>query len=470
MTCIMTHKNFLLMCTSTLLLAGCSMAPSYERPAAPVAATWPSAAPGQQKEKAFDASWQSFFLDPKLRQLITQALANNRDLRVAALNIKIARAAYRVSWANRLPTVALEGSESAQLTPKALSTSQNATVSRQFNASVGTTAFELDLFGRLDSLKDEALESYLAMEETRTSTQITLVAEVANAYLTLICDKHLYALTEKTLHTREQSLELAEKTFSLGSSSALDLAQAQSLVESAKANLAQYDRQVEQDKNALVLLVGAPLDDALISGPLPDLETTPFVETIAVGMPSEVLLRRPDIAAAEHSLKSANANIGAARAAFFPTISLTGSEGFASPTLGNLFRGASGSWAFAPQVSLPIFDGGRNAANLESAEDSKEIAVAEYEKSIQSAFHEVADDLAAKRTWATQIQAQKAFVAATQKSFSLSQARYEYGISNHLDVLDSERSLYSAQQDLVSAQANRLFNLVNLYKALGGGV
>jgi multidrug efflux system outer membrane protein len=473
----MMLKKLFLTCATAALLTGCSMAPAYKRPTPPVAGDWPQTAAsqgGDQKtaEKPFDAKWQSFFVDPPLRSLITQALANNRDLRVAALNIKVAQATYRISVANMLPTVNAGGGFTKQQIPQALSTSipQNKIVSQQYSANLGVTAFELDLFGRLTSLKNQALENYFATEEARTGTQISLVAEVANAYLTLLGDAKLLALTEDTLHAREKSLDLIKRSFQLGAVSGLDVAQAQSLSEAAKVNLEIYLRRVAQDKNALTLLVGAPIDDTLQATALPDLATTRFIEDPVVGLPSEVLLRRPDIAEAEHQLKAANANIGAARAAFFPRISLTGSEGFASPSLGTLFQGASRAWNFIAQATLPIFDSGRNIADLKSANAARDIAVARYEKAIQSAFRDVADALAAKGTLANQIKAQTAMLEATETTYRLSKARYDQGIDSYLTLLDSERSLYSAEQAEITVEVEKLSNQINLYKALGGGM
>lgn len=470
-------KTILLTCAAAALLAGCSLIPDYNRPDLPVSQTWPQG-PGYGPEATAktdaqapaDTSWKKFFVDPTLQGLIQQALDNNRDLKVAALNIEVARASYRITEADLLPNVNAGASETIQRTPKLLSTTvpQQAITTRRYAANLGVTAFELDLFGRLRSLDEQALQKFLATEQARTSTQISLVAEVANAYLTLLGDRKLLTLTEETLTTREKSLNLIERSFERGVGSQLDVAQARSAVETARVAKAKYLRQVEQDKNALVLLVGSPIDEAKL--PLnKDLGGVRFVEDVKVGLPSDVLLKRPDIMQAEYQLRAANANIGAARAAFFPTISLTGSFGSASPSLDTLFQGNSGSWSFMPQITMPIFDAGRNQANLDSAKASREIAVAQYEKSIQSAFSEVSDALAAKGTLTDQMTSQAALVAATQDSYRLSQARYDRGIDSYLTVLDSQRSLFSAQQDLVSVEVSRLTNMVTLYKVLGGG-
>ena len=475
----MTMKKLFLAAGAAALLSGCSLIPDYTRPEAPVAPSWPEGAAYKAEAKpdtkpdtaqAPDIGWRQFFVDPTLQKLIGQALDNNRDLRVAALNIEVARATYRVSEAALLPQVDAGVSETISRTPKQLSTSvpQQALTTRRYSANLGVTAFEIDLFGRLRSQEEAALNRFLSTEQARESTQISLVAEVANAYLTWLGDRKLLTLTEETLATREKSLNLIERSFERGIGSQLDVAQARSAVETARVSRIAYQRQVAQDLNALTLLVGAPLDAATLAG-AGDLDAMRFVAEVPVGLPSDVLLRRPDIAQAELTLKAANADIGAARAAFFPTISLTGSFGTSSKTLGNLFEAGSGAWSFAPQATMPLFDAGRNQANLDSAKASRDIAVAQYEKSIQSAFREVADALAAKGTLGDQRNAQGALVDANQTSTRLSQARYDRGIDSYLTVLDSQRSLYSAQQELVSIQVSQLSNLVTLYKVLGGG-
>ena len=470
-----TMKKIVLMTCAAAVLSGCSLVPDYMRPDMPVAQAWPqgpaaAATPAAKDGQSLwtDTAWKEFFTDPTLQRLIQQSLDNNRDLRVAALNIEVARATYRVTQADLLPNLDANGSGSVARTPLNASRTVPATkvTARSYAANVGVTAFELDLFGRVRALNEQALEQFLATEEARNSTQISLVAEVANAYLTWLGDRKLLALTEETLETRLKSLDLIDQSFARGVSSELDLAQAKTAVETARANRALYLRQVDQDRNALTLLVGSPITDDALAG---ELDSMRLVEDLPVGLPSEVLLRRPDIAQAEHSLKAANANIGAARAAFFPSISLTGAAGYSSRNLSNLFEAGSGAWSFGPSVSLPIFDAGRNQANLDSAKASRDIAVAQYEKSIQTAFREVADALAAKGTLTDQMAAQGRLVEATRTSYRLSQARYDHGIDSYLNVLDSQRSLYSAQQELVSVQVERLSNLVSLYKVLGGG-
>lgn len=464
-------KTALIPCV--MLLSACSLIPDYLRPDMSVPTEWPVAPSSEAKtldsagKPAWgEVAWKEFFTDASLQELIQKALDNNRDLRVAALNIEVARASYRVSEADLLPSVAAGISGSGQHTPRVLTMPMAAQTTHQYNANLSVTAFELDLFGRLRSLNQQALESYLATEEARNATQIALIAEVANAYLTLLGDRKQLALSEKTLATRQKSYELIERRLEFGMSNELDRAQARTAVESARTNQARYIRLVEQDINALQLLVGAPINRA---APTIELDSVQLVQDMPAGLPSEVLLRRPDIMQAEHALKAANANIGAARAAFFPRVSLTALAGFASPALSSLFDSDNHTWSFAPSITVPIFDAGRNQANLEASKANREIAVARYEKSIQSAFRDVSDGLVARGTLVNQIEAQKALVDAADTSYRLSDARYRHGIDSYLAVLDAERSLYSAQQDLIQVQVQRLSNLVSLYKALGGG-
>jgi len=463
--------------TAATLLSGCSLVPDYLRPDAPVPSLWPTgagpAAPAKPDTPLLgDMAWKSFFTDPSLQYLIEQALENNRDLRVAALNIDVARSTYRVSESDLFPHLTAGASATADHSPKSISQASppKASDTRRFNANLGITSFEVDLFGRLSSLEEASLEKYLATEEARSATRITLIAEVANAALTLFGDRALLDLTNETLASREASLELIQRSFERGVASQLDVAQARTAVETARVNRARYQRQVEQDKNALTLLVGAPVDESKLALAGRDLSAMRFVEDLPTGLPSEVLLRRPDIVQAEHTLKAANANIGAARAAFFPTLSLTGTFGSTSPTLDTLFSAGTGAWSFVPQITTPIFDAGKNFANLDSAKASRDIAIAQYEKAIQTAFSEVANSLTAKTALSAQVKSQSDLVAATRDSYTLSRARYDRGIDSYLTVLDSQRSLYSAEQDLITVQVSRLSNLVTLYKVLGGGV
>ena len=444
-----------------LALAGCmSLAPKYERPAAPVAASFPELAPSAATGAAASSiAWQQFFADARLKQLIELALANNRDLRVAILNIEQARAQYQIRRADTLPSVGIGASGSR-------ATESEDSIRSTYSAGLVVSAFELDLFGRVRSLSDAALAQFLATEEARKATHISLVASVANAHLQLLADEELLALTQKTLDARLESLKLVQLKYDNGVVSKLDLQQSLSLVDSARVTLAQQQRLRAQDTNLLTLLVGQTIPEALAPGAT--LAETMLGE-LPGGLPSDLLAVRPDIRAAEQQLIAANANIGAARANFFPRISLTGSAGSVSSELSGLFKSGSFGWSFAPQMVLPIFDYGRNSATLGSAKAGREIAVAQYEKSIQTAFREVADGLAGQATYSEQLRAQRAVAAAEAERFNLSDLRYRSGASSYLDLLDAQRSLFVAQQAAVQANLQRLQNQVTLYRVLGGG-
>ena len=444
---------------TALLLAGCSMMPTYERPAAPVAPAWAGTPGTPAAQPAADIEWQSYFSDPQLQQLIALALQGNRDLRVAALNIEQARAQYQVRGADRFPTVnaAVTGSR----TPNAAGG-----ITSVYNAGFSISAWEIDFFGRLSSLKEAALAQYLATEEGRKAVQISLVAAVATGWLNLLADEELLAITRQTLATREESLRLSRLRFDNGATSELDYRQAQSLTEAARVALAQQQRQRALDENALVLLLGQPLPAGFaVTG------TTAAVTLaeLPAGLPSELLVRRPDIRQAEQQLVAANANIGAARAAFFPRIALTAGVGTASSHLSNLLRSGSWGWTLAPQALLPIFDAGRNQANLESVTAARSIAMAQYEKSIQVAFREVADALAGRATLGEQLRAQQAQADAEAARFNLSDLRYRNGVASYLDLLDAQRALFTARQAVVQARLAQLQNQVVMYKTLGGG-
>ena len=454
------------------LLHGCTLAPEYQRPDLPVAEQLP-AAPGNQKSllPAKDADvvnaelgWREYFTDPRLQQLLTLALAHNLDLRTSALNVEAYQAQYRVQRSALFPAISAEGVGSKQRT---LSGSGYAT-SEVYSASVGVTAYELDLYGRVRNLKDQALEQYLAMEETHRSARISLVAEVARAYLTWLADHELLAITEDTLRSEDESFRLVEQRTREGIATQLDLAQARTSLETARANLSLYQRLVAQEINSLTLLVGTALPESLLRDAAP-LNAQTFVAAPASQLPSRILLQRPDIMAAEHELKGAHADIGAARAAFFPTISLTAKTGAISGDLSNLFDGGSGSWLFSPSINLPIFTAGRLQAQLDAAVIRKEMSVARYEKAIQSAFSEVADTLVASDTYVHQLQAQKANLVANQEYHALAKDRHRQGVDSFLTLLDAQRSLYSARQRYLVVQLAQLINQVNLYKALGGG-
>ena len=456
-------------------LAGCSLAPTYERPDAPVSSAYP-AGPAYKADAAgpvatADIGWRDFFADPLLQQLIEQSLANNRDLRVAALNVEAARAQYRIQRADLLPSVGIAGKETAQRTPADLSPSGQASTSHNYQVGAALSSWELDLFGRIRSLSDKALESYLALDETRTATQLTLIAEVANAYLTLRADQELLSLTRDTLKSQDDSYKLTKQSFDQGLSTALDLSQAEVSLRTAQRNLSQYTRQAAQDRNALVLLVGQPLSPE-ISAALDNaikLDDGMLPTALPAGLPSELLARRPDIRAAEHQLKGANANIGAARAAFFPTISLTGLLGVASPSLDTLFKGGQGYWSFSPSITTPLFAGGsiREGLNLARARDN--IAVAQYEQTIQQAFREVSDALAGEATYGAQLDAQRALQDSSARTLELSNLRYTNGVDSYLQVQTAQVDFFNAQLALVQTGLAALINRVELYKALGGG-
>ena len=449
---------------ATLALGGCmSFIPTYQRPAAPVAAAYapellPAGAAGAPA--AADIDWQHYFTDARLQRLVGIALANNRDLRVAALNIEQARAAYQIKRADELPSVG------AGLSAQRLAFGGGGLIN-VYSAGLQLTGYELDLFGRVRALSQAALAQYLATEEARKTVQIALVASVANTYVSLLADDESLRVTRETLKTREDSFKLIQLKFDNGASSELDLRQAEQLLEGARVALAQARRQRALDANALVLLLGQSLPaDLPPAAPLADQQA---VADLPAGLPSELLTRRPDVLAAEQQLRSANANIGAARAAFFPRITLTANAGTASTALSGLFK--SGSLAFTGSATLlqPIFDAGRNQAGLEVAKVNKDIAIAQYEKAIQTAFREVSDALAGRATLGEQLRAQAAQTKAAQVSYKLADLRYRNGASSYLDLLDAQRSLFAAQQALVQVQALQVQNLVTLYKVLGGG-
>jgi len=463
-------------CGALLFLAGCaSMAPTYEKPAAPVPNAWPEGpaykgeavqASKEQKPLA-EIPWQEFFVDPRLQKLISLALDNNRDLRVAVLNMDRFRALYQIRRADLLPQVNGNGGAAFQGIADDLSNNGNGGTSHQYDVGVGISSYEVDLFGRVRSLKDQALEQYLATEQARRGVQITLVSQVATAYLTLASDLERLKLAKDTLVNQQESYKLSRSRFDAGVASALDLQQAQTSVDAARVDIARFTTLVAQDLNALNLVVGSNVSSDLLPKSL--YENLAALKDVAPGLPSDVLLSRPDILQAEYGLRGANANIGAARAAFFPRITLTSSVGFGSDELTGLFNAGNLAWSFVPRITVPIFEGGRNKANLQVAEVDRDISVAQYERAIQIAFREVADALAQRGTIDEQVAAQQSLTGATAETYSLSQARYESGIDSYLNVLDAQRSLYAAQQNLITSRLVRLNNMVTLYKVLGGG-
>jgi multidrug efflux system outer membrane protein len=464
-------------------MAACTLEPRYQRPQAPISPQWPEATEAGAPA-ASDIGWRDFFEDATLQRLIELALLHNPDARVAELNIAAARAQYQIQRASLFPAISASGFGEFEKYPASVATlassgasttgtgaasppASGSNVFRYYDVGVGFTSYEIDLFGKIRSLDRERLQQYLGYVETRRSAQISVVAEVASAYLTLLADNALLQITRDTLSSQQDSLKLIQMSFEGGVATALDFHQAQTTVATAQANLAQYERQVAQDQDALVVLLGVPLPaDLPLNGAL---DSEKLLTDLPAGMPSDVLTRRPDILAAEHNLIAANANIGAARAAFFPSISLTGTFGTASTQLSGLFQGGSTTWTFAPQVSVPIFAGGANVAGLHLATAQKDILTTQYQQSIQGAFREVADALAGRGTLDRQLAADQALVDASAESYRLSSMRFTNGVDNYLSVLDSQRLLFSAQQSLVDVKLARLENLVTLYKALGGG-
>lgn len=445
---------------AALVLTGCSFIPIYERPAAPVPVLFPGQ-PANAVSAEAEVPWQQFVADTRLRDLIALSLANNRDLRLATLNMEQVRAQYQIRRADQFPTLNLAASGSRQPT-------SSGGTSSSYSVGLALSSWEIDFFGRIASLKEAALAQYLSSEEARRAVQTSLVATVASTWLSLQANEELLALTQRTLRTRDDSLRLTRLRFDNGATSALDLRLAESLTAAAQAALAQQQRLRALDRNALTLLVGQAVPEALLAT-VPIASEQPLFGAVPAGLPSDLLTRRADIRQAEQQLIAANASIGAARAAFFPRISLTAGLGSASSELSGLFK--SGSWGFslAPQALLPIFDAGRNQAGLASAQAGRDIAVAQYEKTIQIAFREVADALAGRATLGDELRALQAQATAEADRFRLSDLRYRNGVASFLDVLDAQRSLFAVQQSLTLSQLALQQNQVALYRALGGG-
>lgn len=429
-------------------------------PTTPGAPPIPADTERQADRAVDDIGWRDFFIDKRLQELIARALENNRDLRTAMLNVERARSLYRIQRAELVPSVGVNALASRSGGSTGLG------VVEGYRADIGV-AYEVDLFGRVRSLNESALQQYFAQESAHRSAQLTLVAEIANAYLRLAGDQELLRVAQATLKNQENAFRLTEQRYQLGAVSGVDLAQARTTVETARADSAQFAGRVAQDRNALALLVGAGIEPELFPDRLD--ERVSGLGALPARLPSEVLLRRPDVLQAEFLLRSANANIGAARAAFFPSISLTANVGSISAELSDLFSAGTGGWSFIPQLNLPIFQGGRLRANLDVARADREIALAQYERTIQTGFREVADTLALTRTLAEQRQAQLALVEAAGEAYRLSQARYEAGQTSFLAALDAQRTLYLAEQALISTRLAEQFNRVNLYRVLGGG-
>ena len=457
---------------AVMLLSGCTLAPRYERPDLPVESAWPESARLTDEERdAADAAanrpWNAFFADPVLVSLLHTALANNRDLRVAMLNIEKVRAQFVIQQSELLPAIDASMSSSAQYLNKEVSNQGRGGISRSYTASLGFTAFELDLFGRIRSMRESALQQFFATEETARAAQVALVAEVASAYLQLAADKELLTLARSTYENRKESYELTQRMFEMGLTSQLTVNQARTIVEEARVAAAQYEVRAGQSENMLVLLLGAPVPEGVkLAESLRDIRMLP---DLPPGLPSDLMQRRPDIMSAEHQLQAMNANIGAARANFFPKIGITSSIGTLAPEYHDLFSRGAGTWLFQPQAVLPIFDMGRNWATLKMSEAERDIAVATYEKTIQTAFREVADALVQRANITEQLDAQKSLVDATQATYDLSRNRYEIGLDSFINVLDAQRSLFSARQGMINTVLLKEVNALNLYKALGGG-
>lgn len=453
---------------AALLLAGCaSMAPPLELPALPVASRYPATlATGAEGRIASGLAWPQAFGDPALRALIGQALANNRDLRVAALRVQEAHAAYGIQRADGLPTLAASAQGTRARTPGDLNLRGQPVTAGQFQVGLGVAAWELDFWGRVRSLQDAALSSYLATDAARRALALSLVTQVAQGWLTLRELDERLRLAQAAIASRQESLRIFTRRVEVGSASRLELAQVRTLASQAQALGAQLQQQREAQIQMLTQLVGAPLDLPTTPATLDD---AAVVLPLAAGLPSNLLTQRPDLLAAEQRLRAANANIGAARAAFFPRIALTGNLGTASAELGGLFDGGSGAWSFGPSITLPLFDAGRRQASLDIAELRRDIAVADYEKTIQAAFREVADALSAQQWLDAQLRIQQETLDAQSERARLARLRYDAGATAFLEVLDAQRDLLAAEQQLVQTRRALLAARTALYAALGGG-
>ncbi len=450
---------------AAVVLAGCSMIPGYERPPMPVPDEFPSATTTTVATAA-EPGWREFFADERLQAVIERALADNRDLRIAGLRVEQAAALYRIRRGSLTPSIGAQAAGDVRRLPGRMTESGDASTAEQWTVEVGFLSWEIDLFGRLRSLKAAALERYLATEQARRAVQTSLVAAVAAGWLQLAADTESLRLAEATIAAQAATRDLVQASHDAGVASALDLSQAKGQVATAQASRAAFAGAVEVDRHAIGVLVGSPLPDELLPDALATLAAWP---PLACPLPSEVLLDRPDILAAEHQLRAANADIGAARAAFFPSISLTAAAGTLSPDLSHLFASDTGSWRYSPVIQTPIFTGGGLRANLRAARLEREIAVAGYEKAIQSAFAEVADALALGGALQERRTAWDDLLASLEETLRLSEARYRAGIDGYLAVLVAQRALYAAQQSDVALRLAEKTNGVALYKALGGG-
>jgi len=460
----MSIKSFSLSALTLLILSGCQLAPEHKDIALPVPDAYAS---GTEQASAVQLNWQQFFNDDKLQTLITQSLEHNKDLQIAVLNVQRVRGLYQIEDSALYPSLDLNASGTRQRLPGDLSSTGEAAISSQYSATVGITSYELDIWGKVRNQSAQALQNLYSTELSQYSTQVSLISELANAWLNYATDLQLLELAKETLTSQQESLSLTQKSFDLGATSSITLEQLKSTVATAKVDIATYKRLLKRDKSALDLLVGKPVSADLL--PTKDLTNLISMPEVPVGLPSDLLSQRPDIKAAEHLLLAANANIGIARAAFYPSISLTANAGTASSDLSGLFDSGSGTWSFVPSISLPIFNMGRNQASLDVAKADQEIAVATYQKKIQTAFREVADALADREGYQEQLKALDMLISSRQITFDLSKMRYEKGADSYLQVLDAQRTWYGAQQQLISGQQAYLASQINLYKALGGG-
>ena len=458
----------LLPLAAALILAGCvNLAPDHERPVAPVEQAWPQgeAYEGAALRQQVLPGWQDFFTNAQLRQVIEFGLAGNRDLRVAALNVEKTRAMYNVQRSQLFPTVSAGAANAAKHNPA--SVAGRSATTHTYTAQLAMASYEIDFFGRIRNLNEQALQAYLATDDARRSLKNSLIAEIAMVWLSLGADQTQLELQKETLKSQEESFRLITESYRLGAASRLDYEQARTTVAAARAQIASYIRAVAQDRNALNLLCGGTVPEEL----LPTGLVSGVTQTAALpaGLPSEVLLNRPDIMASERDLISAEANIGVARAAFFPSVSLTAGTGSTAMHLSDLFDAHTGFWNFTPSINLPIFTGGRNVATLEAAKVGQRIAVANYEKTIQSAFREVADALATEGTMDRELSARREYAEAAAKAYELADVSYKAGAVSYNDVLTSQRAMVGAKQALISTELARTASVVTLYKVLGGG-
>lgn len=462
------HKSTLSIAVVSLLFSGCAtLSPEYERPIAPIPSTLAMGVK-ENNQSVQELSWKAFIHDDRLLKVVAQSLEQSRDLRKAVANIEAARATYRIQRSSEFPTI--EASATGSKARSLNSTTNTTSITQSSSATVGLSSYELDFFGKARSLSESEFETYKGVEEAARSVRITLIAETVSAWLTYASDQSLLTLSKQTEASAKRSLELVQKRVDLGIDSKVSLYNAQSIFQQAKADVASYTTKVAQDRAALELLVGASVDEALLPKEL-EVTSQNWLADVPVGLSSEVLLSRPDVLEAEHNLKAANANIGVARAAYFPSITLTTKGGVGSSTLSGLFSGGTSTiWSFVPNISLPIFDAGERDANLDYAKAKRDVYVATYEVTIQTAFKEVSSALARRATIYEQYAAQEALVEASKQSYTLYDARYQKGVDTYLNALLSQRSFYSSQQSLISVRLEELNNRVTLYRVLGGGL